>query len=66
MNPAEVEPSVIPHSLVPRERASTSEDQDLVPRALINFQQVKGDFVVFRSECCFNRIQVDVAYLFYG
>lgn len=47
VNPVGVKRRIIPHSPAPGERASTLEDEDLVPSALIKFRPIETDSVVF-------------------
>ncbi|OWM67814.1 plant UBX domain-containing protein 2 [Punica granatum] len=47
LNPVGFKRRVVPHSPAPGEKASTLEDEDLVPSALIKFKPIETDSVVF-------------------
>ncbi|KAL3644723.1 hypothetical protein CASFOL_009903 [Castilleja foliolosa] len=50
-HPVLIKRRVIPHFPAAGERASTLEDEDLVPSALIKFRPIETDDVVFTSLC---------------
>ncbi|KAK4754497.1 hypothetical protein SAY87_002601 [Trapa incisa] len=47
LNPIGTKRRIVPHSPAPGERASTLEDEDLVPSALVKFKPIETDSVLF-------------------